>query len=617
MASCNSSSEALPDPDAVFYFEQDLSKRKMSSDVDSSFSCCGDALSSDGNQATNYILGTLIIRIVAARGLQPVVKGGLARFLLGSKGNGRTSASRGSANPYVFLSLSMGPTFANQSQRTSTVINSIDPTWSRGDDLYYFDVTLPVPELVAEEDVAAAKDSKTEKGKSFESAKLPQHFATSKHHDKRSSSRLLSPVVTLQMFHEHRDSLAQSGDENKYPSKVSGNVISKDSRDIFLGESRVNIIDVLTGRLDCLDEWLPLFDENKDEEYNGEVRVVIEYEPTDSAPRPGDMCRLTSFCQPKDVYPIPAHHVFLVDNVEDNDNVILSYTSPEGWLCTFCVHRYMVVCAVRHQAALEIYQDQIVSLVNKIAESPMKGVLSDVVNRVPNDGLMDVGIDAALGTQHLLSRWFNEGVETAVKDLIYATNLDGHSSIASGDTNTMMISHDNEIRAGQISPDFSAIEASKETSSDSYDDDKEALPNMPCCPITGEKMREPVVAADGHSYERRAIARWLQQSNKSPLTGEILRHKELVTNYSLIDRCSAENDGKPPAKKVIKEKRCAHIGKYSPSPEFHDNNSEDSTCAGDFGINYVSSSDDLSVDLDNGDLDLNLSAGGLEVSDDE
>ena len=65
-------------------------------------------------------------------------------------------------------------------------------------------------------------------------------------------------------------------------------------------------------------------------------------------------------------------------------------------------------------------------------------------------------------------------------------------------------------------------------------DDTVALPGMPCCTITGEPMIDPVVAADGHTYERNAIARWLQTSDKSPLTGSLLPHKNLVPNYVLV-----------------------------------------------------------------------------------
>ena len=32
-------------------------------------------------------------------------------------------------------------------------------------------------------------------------------------------------------------------------------------------------------------------------------------------------------------------------------------------------------------------------------------------------------------------------------------------------------------------------------------------------------MQDPVVAQDGHSYEKSAIARWFEEHNTSPLTG--------------------------------------------------------------------------------------------------
>lgn len=52
------------------------------------------------------------------------------------------------------------------------------------------------------------------------------------------------------------------------------------------------------------------------------------------------------------------------------------------------------------------------------------------------------------------------------------------------------------------------------------------------CPITHEPMRDPVVAADGFSYERCAIERWLATSNRSPTTNEPLPHLSLVSNHA-------------------------------------------------------------------------------------
>ena len=56
------------------------------------------------------------------------------------------------------------------------------------------------------------------------------------------------------------------------------------------------------------------------------------------------------------------------------------------------------------------------------------------------------------------------------------------------------------------------------------------------CPLTLAQMRDPVVASDGHSYERRAIEEVLRQpAPRSPLTREALR-SEVVPNHALRKR---------------------------------------------------------------------------------
>ena len=68
-------------------------------------------------------------------------------------------------------------------------------------------------------------------------------------------------------------------------------------------------------------------------------------------------------------------------------------------------------------------------------------------------------------------------------------------------------------------------------------------PDEHVCPITLQVMKDPVVASDGHSYERRAIRRVLNTPNKrSPLTREVLR-EEVVPNHALRRRIEDhEND---------------------------------------------------------------------------
>ena len=41
---------------------------------------------------------------------------------------------------------------------------------------------------------------------------------------------------------------------------------------------------------------------------------------------------------------------------------------------------------------------------------------------------------------------------------------------------------------------------------------------------------DPVVAADGHTYERSAAELWLQTQVASPVTGAMLAHTRLVPN---------------------------------------------------------------------------------------
>ena len=56
------------------------------------------------------------------------------------------------------------------------------------------------------------------------------------------------------------------------------------------------------------------------------------------------------------------------------------------------------------------------------------------------------------------------------------------------------------------------------------------------CPITTEIMSDPVMAADGHSYERSAIERWLATKSTSPMTGEALQHTHTFPNHALRGR---------------------------------------------------------------------------------
>jgi hypothetical protein len=55
------------------------------------------------------------------------------------------------------------------------------------------------------------------------------------------------------------------------------------------------------------------------------------------------------------------------------------------------------------------------------------------------------------------------------------------------------------------------------------------------CPITNDVMREPVIDADGHTYEWSAILRWLQTNPQSPITRRPMTVDELKSNRALVE----------------------------------------------------------------------------------
>ncbi|XP_034710223.1 U-box domain-containing protein 35-like isoform X3 [Vitis riparia] len=61
-----------------------------------------------------------------------------------------------------------------------------------------------------------------------------------------------------------------------------------------------------------------------------------------------------------------------------------------------------------------------------------------------------------------------------------------------------------------------------------------APPNHFVCPILKDVMHDPCVAADGYTYDRRAIEKWVEENDNSPMTNLALPNKNLIPNYTLL-----------------------------------------------------------------------------------
>jgi hypothetical protein len=59
------------------------------------------------------------------------------------------------------------------------------------------------------------------------------------------------------------------------------------------------------------------------------------------------------------------------------------------------------------------------------------------------------------------------------------------------------------------------------------------IPDNFRCPITHEIMLDPVMAMDGHAYEREAILQALEKSMLSPMTGQPMDSKVVIPNHSM------------------------------------------------------------------------------------
>ena len=50
-------------------------------------------------------------------------------------------------------------------------------------------------------------------------------------------------------------------------------------------------------------------------------------------------------------------------------------------------------------------------------------------------------------------------------------------------------------------------------------------------------MKEPVILADGHTYEKVVVEKYLEDHDESPRTGEKLKHKSILPNLMAEELC--------------------------------------------------------------------------------
>jgi len=98
------------------------------------------------------------------------------------------------------------------------------------------------------------------------------------------------------------------------------------------------------------------------------------------------------------------------------------------------------------------------------------------------------------------------------------------------------------------------------------------------CPITQEVMRDPVIAEDGHTYEKDAIENWLEKSLTSPMTRQPISPAKLIPNLALkqlIDQWKDEQRKSKGKAKASDEAIPLAGDKAGPLKQNTENNEED------------------------------------------
>ena len=428
-----------------------------------------------------YMLGTVIVRVVAARGLvNPNHREN------GFGGVFRNSSASAAVNPYASVK------FGKTTQRTSDLYSTMNPVWPR-DEVFFMDVSLPVSQMThslesstSEEAAASAPLNETIDNMD---ALLEDPYAN---YEKPENTTL-----TVAIFHN------ETGTTKKKQKFMDDKNVSGDSDDAFLGMASIDLTRLFTGKVAELDEWLPLtgtstyVEDRRNSDYQSSmkegrrgasVRIVCEYEVSDVPPNPGDTCRFTRFCHPQDLYPLEPARPYKVAQVHDNGEVIyLSYESKEGWVLSFQAHKNMLVVEERHVGALDTAQTQLQTLGERLSVSPLVTTVTKAVESLADDGMVGLAKGIVSGSAFVFDRWFKGGVDTVISDLQDITNLDGRHN---ADTSQRLGLDSPSPSSASLEEDYQAQDSSTLTVDEPFllDNEAEALPNMPPCPITGFPM---------------------------------------------------------------------------------------------------------------------------------
>ncbi|CAO2838760.1 unnamed protein product [Amaranthus hypochondriacus] len=87
----------------------------------------------------------------------------------------------------------------------------------------------------------------------------------------------------------------------------------------------------------------------------------------------------------------------------------------------------------------------------------------------------------------------------------------------------------------KVLPFLERLKEVADSARESASNAQSATPAHFICPIRKDVMEDPYVAADGYTYDRKAIEQWLTENDTSPTTNQTLPHKFIMPNTTLLE----------------------------------------------------------------------------------
>ncbi|RLN59745.1 hypothetical protein BBJ29_005474 [Phytophthora kernoviae] len=495
-----------------------------SGDAPTSAPTSSRSTASNSAQTTQLSAGLLSVEILGARNLPPAVFGSLLKW------------TPSYANPYVVLSLDRERFVSNVKK------HDLNPSWKETGKL---NVPLPTEtEVLLTLGVpggmsvgAGGKGTGKAKGKGDKAAKKTGAAAAAA--DAAMGYRQYhpcAPEMYVQVFHRAEETATEAAPTST-SSTASTNALAPEDK--LIGAVVVPLLPCLMSTASSYRAWYQLTDEET--QSAGQLQLSLNFDVSTASsglePQKGDIVRLNGFggLEYYSKLLLPSARLEVLDIFQDQ--VFAQTHSQEGWPLSFELHRNLVHVERRPS----LLHDASAQLQNQVTRVRQFRVVTGVQTFVSSTK------DAAGQVQHEFVRvYWSAPRRVAVENIDGGYDDDlvdcgpriarGHIVRAFTPVDRLAVEYEDHAEEEMMlkwetydeDEDFEPYEGG------SGDDDGEmAVPEQLICPITGCSMKDPVVAADGHSYEREAILQWFRNSDMSPMTGMRMPTTQVFPNFTL------------------------------------------------------------------------------------